>query len=485
MIFRDKNRDQRVAAKKNEQVQDNFGALSDEAKELRRLSIILELSKKLSSATDLQTLLVDVVDSAVEITGAERGFLMLMENPMLLDHRLYDPVITPPPHAAPKIEFRVARSAAKKDLHQEHFKISMTIAYQVADSMQPVWVRDAQSEQRLKTSDSVTNLDLRTILCVPLKLETRILGVIYVDSRFIMRTFTEEDLLMFEALAEHASVAISKARLYEELLQKAKIEQENQELRRLDRKKSDFISMLSHEFRTPLTVIQGYAERLKAGKVVETSQVQGQANIIFEESRRLARMVENLLDISRIQSGREKIARVETDLVEIIEKAVNFLKPKAEAKHINLTYTITKRPVVISLDTDKIYQVMINLIDNAIKYTAERGAVDVVADEIPTLEVQGDVFVAGFVQVSVKDNGIGIAQVDKERVFDEFYRTGSAVSSKEQGTGLGLSICRGIVQAHGGRIWLNSEPGKGSTFTFTIPNYQPIEKLSEFKLMRR
>src|SRR5262249_11282250 len=176
-------------------------------------------------------------------------------------------------------------------------KISMTIAGQVAETGQPVWVRDAQSEQKLKGSDSVTNLDLRTILCVALKVEKKIMGVIYVDSRFIMRTFTEEDLIMFEALSEHAAVAIQKARLYDELLQKARIEQENQELRVLDRKKSDFINMLSHEFRTPLTVIQGYSERLKSGKVAESEQIKGHAVIIQDEAKRLARMVDDLLDI--------------------------------------------------------------------------------------------------------------------------------------------------------------------------------------------
>ncbi|HSP06159.1 MAG TPA: GAF domain-containing protein, partial [Acidobacteriota bacterium] len=177
----------------------DFESLSDEAKELRRLTILLELGKKLNSATDLQGLLVDVVDNAIEITGAERGFLMLLENPVKVDHRLFDPVITPPPMEKPKMEFRVARSAAKKDLRKESFKISMTIAQQVAEMGEPVWIRDAQSEARWKSADSVTNLDLRTILCVALKLEKNIQGVLYVDSRFIMRTFTEEDLIMIEA----------------------------------------------------------------------------------------------------------------------------------------------------------------------------------------------------------------------------------------------------------------------------------------------
>ncbi|HSE40024.1 MAG TPA: GAF domain-containing protein, partial [Acidobacteriota bacterium] len=272
--------------------QANFASLSAEAKELRRLSIILGLSKKLNSALDLQSLLIDIVDSAIEITGAERGFLMLLENPVRLDHRLFDPIITPPPHQTPKMEFRVARNASKKDLTQESFKISMTIANQVAESGQPVWVRDARSEQRLKTSDSVTNLDLRTILCVPMKLDTTMMGVIYVDSKFIMRTFTEEDLLTFAALAEHAAVAVGKARMYDELLQKSRIEQENQELRFLDRKKSDFINMLSHEFRTPLTVIQGYAERLKSGKATDLEQAKSHASIMYEECKRLSRMVD-------------------------------------------------------------------------------------------------------------------------------------------------------------------------------------------------
>ena len=473
---KDKNRQKATDASRVD-----FASLSNEAKELRRLNIILGLSKKLNSVVDLQSLLIDIVDSALEITGAERGFLMLLENPLKLDHRLFDPVITPPPHTTPKMEFRVARNASKKDLSQESFKISMTIANKVAESGRPVWVRDARAEQRLKTSDSVTNLDLRTILCVPMKLETTTMGVIYVDSKFIMRTFTEEDLVMFEALAEHAAVAVGKARMYEELLQKSRIEQENQELRVLDRKKSDFINMLSHEFRTPLTVLQGYAERLKSGKASDLEQVKSHASIMYEESKRLSRMVDDLLDISRIKSGRDKINRVDTDLTVIIERAAETLKSAAEAKQIKMTLAFAHRPITLGIDQDKILQLMINLVDNAVKYTPERGVIQVLVAEIPTLEVQGDVFIAGFAQVSISDTGIGISSEEREKIFDEFYRTGGAVDSKEQGTGLGLSICRGIVQAHGGRIWVESQQGKGSKFIFTLPNYQPISRLPDYK----
>jgi signal transduction histidine kinase len=477
-VFGSKNRNRE---KQQESSNVDFGSLSPEAKELRRLNILLALSKKLNSFTDLQSLLVDIVDGAIEITGAERGFLMLLENPLKLDHRLFDPVITPPPHQNAKMEFRVARNASHKDLSQESFKISMTIATQVAENGEPEWVRDTRAEQRLKTSDSVTNLDLRTILCVPMKLEDKIMGVIYVDSRFIMRTFTEEDLVTFQALAEHAAVAVGSASMYEELLQKSRIEQENQELRSLDRKKSDFISMLAHEFRTPLTVIQGYAERLKSGKATDLEQVKAHAMIMYEESKRLSRMVDDLRDISRIKSGRDKVNRSESDLTMIVERAGETLKPRAESKEIKMRVSFAHRPILLGVDPDKILQLMINLLDNAVKYTPEKGEVQVLVDEIQALELQGDVFIAGFAQVSVSDTGIGISAADRERIFDEFYRTGDAIDTKEQGTGLGLSICRGIVQAHGGRIWVESQEGKGSKFIFTLPNYQPINKLPDYK----
>ena len=475
-MFGSKNRNRE---KPKDPANTDFASLSPEAKELRRLNIILALSKKLNSVTDLQSLLVDIVDSAIEITGAERGFLMLLENPLKLDHRLFDPVITPPPHQNPKMEFRVARNSQHKDLTQESFKISMTIANQVAEKGEPVWVRDTRAE--LKTSDSVTNLDLRTILCVPMKLDDKIMGVIYVDSRFIMRTFEEEDLVTFQALAEHAAVAVGSASMYEQLLQKSRIEKENQELRVLDRKKSDFINMLAHEFRTPLTVLQGYAERLKTGKATDLEQVKAHANIMYEESKRLSRMVDDLRDISRIKSGIEKVNRSETDLTMIVERAAETLKSRAEAKEIKLTIAFTQRPVLLAIDHDKILQLMINLLDNAVKYTAEKGAIQVLVDEVSTLELQGDVFIAGFAQVSVSDTGIGISATDREKIFDEFYRTGIAIDTKEQGTGLGLSICRGIVQAHGGRIWVESQQGNGSKFIFTLPNYQPISKLPDYK----
>jgi signal transduction histidine kinase len=455
-------------------------AVTDDKIEARGLRILLDLSKKLSSVSDLQSLLRDVVDSAIEATGAERGFLMLFEEKIKLDHRLFDPVITQPPERIKKLEFRVARSNGKKDLNQENFKISMSIANQVAFTGSPIWVRDAQSDQEFKSSESINTLDLRGILCAALKLEEKILGVLYVDSRFLMRRFTEEDSLLFEAFSEQAAAAIAKARLYETALQKVRIEQENQELRLLDRKKSDFINMLSHEFRTPLTVVQGYSERLRSGKVTDAEQIKNHAKIINDEAKRLSRMVDDLLDIARIKSGKGKLSHVSTDLCDLIAKACEALKTRAEAKQLSLRLVYMRKPIQISVDQDKIYQLLMNLMDNAIKYTAPGGMIQIRADEIPTVEVQGDVFISGFAQVSVIDTGVGISPSDRERIFEEFYRT-APLESREEGTGLGLSICRGIVQAHGGRIWVESQPGKGSKFIFTLPIYQPIEKLPEYK----
>jgi signal transduction histidine kinase len=269
--------------------------------------------------------------------------------------------------------------------------------------------------------------------------------------------------------------------MYEETLNKDRIERENQELRALDRKKSDFINMLAHEFRTPLTVIQGYSERLKGGKVIDPDQVTGHASIIHDEAVRLARLVTELLDLSRVRSGQQQINKTECDLTAIIEKAAEAMKPRAQAKQQQLLLVFAKRPILMNVDPDKIFQVTLNLLDNAIKYTHEKGTIQVHAHEIPALEVQGDTFVACFAQVTVIDTGIGIADQDRDKVFDEFYRTAGASKMKEPGTGLGLSICRGIVHAHGGRIWAESQLGRGSKFIFTLPNYQPIEKLNDYK----
>jgi signal transduction histidine kinase len=455
-----------------------------ETQEIRRMKMLLELSKKMSSNSGLHGLLVDVVDGAIEATGAERGFLMLLENPVKIDPRLFDPVVTRSIESTGKMEFRVARSATKSDLQQENFRISMSIANRVAETGEPIWVRDAQTDKDFQSSKSINSLDLRSILCAALKLEEKILGVLYLDSRFLLRAFTEEDFLLLEALSEHAAGAISKARLYETALQKVRVEEENQELRLLDRKKSDFINMLSHEFRTPLTVVQGYSERLKAGKVGDLEQVKAYARIIHEEAKRLSRMVDDLLDISRIKSGKGKLSFEIVDLCNLIEKSAQVMKQQAESKELKVSLLFVKRPIQIAVDQDKVYQLLMNLIDNAIKYTRKAGTVQVRADEIPTLEVQGEVFISGFAQVSVIDTGLGISPADKERIFDEFYRTVPAVNTGEQGTGLGLSICRGIVQAHGGRIWVESQPGRGSKFIFTLPIYRPIDQLPQHKFQR-
>lgn len=230
------------------------------------------------------------------------------------------------------------------------------------------------------------------------------------------------------------------------------------ELRRLEKIRQDFVANVSHELRTPLSSIKGYAETLLDGALEDKGHARDFIGIIYQESNRLANLINDLLDLARIESGNLKLSVFALDAAGLIRRAVESIGGQAKAKLITLEAAVDGGLPHILADESGLYQVMTNLLDNAVKYTPEGGRVAVSAT------VKG-----GALQVDVSDTGIGISQEDIPRIFERFYRVDKARSREAGGTGLGLSIVKHIVQSHGGRVWVESVPGAGSTFSFTIP----------------
>lgn len=230
------------------------------------------------------------------------------------------------------------------------------------------------------------------------------------------------------------------------------------ELKHLERVRAEFVANVSHELKTPVTAVMGFAETLLSGALYNFRAAEEFVNIIYEEAERLSRLVHDLLELSKIESKgfRLRIERVELDTE--IKRIVDKLKPQFLKKDLTLTTDLPSEPVTVKADRDQIEQVLLNLLDNSRKYTPAGGQVEVV------LRREG-----GNAIVVVKDTGIGIPQEDLPRIFERFYRVDKARSRKLGGTGLGLSIVKHIIEAHLGRVWVESEPGKGSRFYFSLP----------------
>jgi len=230
------------------------------------------------------------------------------------------------------------------------------------------------------------------------------------------------------------------------------------ELKRLERVRRDFVTNVTHELRTPLTSIKGYLEALLDGVKDDPQKCRQFLEVVQRHADQLNNLITDLLDLSRIESGRYEWKRKRTNPWDLIEKAVAMVKPIAEKKHQRLAVSPPIALPPILGDPDKLTQVLINLLDNAVKYTSEGGGITI---EAKAFEDE--------IEISVSDTGIGIPSKDLPRIFERFYRVDRARSREVGGTGLGLSIVKHIVEAHGGIVRVDSELGKGTRLTVVLP----------------
>ena len=231
-----------------------------------------------------------------------------------------------------------------------------------------------------------------------------------------------------------------------------------QELEAASQHKSEFLANMSHELRTPLNAIIGFSEVLTERMFGELNEKQDEyLKDIHASGQHLISLINDILDLSKIEAGRMELELTDFDLPTALDNALMLVRERAQRRSLNLYKEIDAGVGQIQGDERKIRQVVLNLLSNAIKFTPEGGRIEVAAMSRN-----------GLVEVSVNDTGIGIAPEDQEKVFEEFRQVGTA-EKKAEGTGLGLTLCRKFIELHGGKIWLTSERGVGSTFAFTIP----------------
>lgn len=239
------------------------------------------------------------------------------------------------------------------------------------------------------------------------------------------------------------------------------------DLRKLERVRRDFVANVSHEFKTPLTAIQGFAETLLAGALDDPQNRVRFLEIILEHSRRLARLTDDLLKLSKMDADRLDLEVRRISVTPFVQSCVETSQRLAAEKDLRISVNLQDSVPDIAADRRRLAEVLQNLLDNAIQYTPSGGQIMV------STSANGDE-----VTFTVSDTGIGIPQVDQPRIFERFYRVDVARSREVGGTGLGLSIAKHLVEAHGGRIWVDSEVGRGSQFHFTVPLFESVRSVS-------
>jgi signal transduction histidine kinase/putative methionine-R-sulfoxide reductase with GAF domain len=304
----------------------------------------------------------------------------------------------------------------------------------------------------LKPQYLLKGLRTSRFLIIPMIARGETVGVFTGDNKPSGRPIARETVELLQTFASHGAVAIANARLFQTIGEKSR------ELEIASQHKSEFLANMSHELRTPLNAIIGFSEVLAEGMFGEINEKQTEyLGDILESGRHLLSLINDILDLSKIEAGRMELEATDFDLPGAIDNALTLVRERAGRRGITLGRAIDQHVGMIRADERKVKQVLLNLLSNALKFTPEGGRIEVHAKAVK-----------GSVGISVSDTGVGIAPEDQEAIFEEFRQVGTA-DKKVEGTGLGLALSRKFIELHGGRIWVYSQVGVGSTFTFTIP----------------
>lgn len=323
----------------------------------------------------------------------------------------------------------------------------------VMETMKTLVIDDVSTDPLMA---NVKGLHYKSLMVVPIIFRDEVIGTMLLRASKERGGFSKREADLSRMIANSAANAIKNAFLYEGLEEKKQeIEKANEKLKELDSLKSNFLAMAAHELRSPLGVINGYLEMILEGVAGPLSpKAKTFLSMALESGTALTRTVEEILDISTIESGKLSLNLKQWDIVKRIDRVLKFMGKAIEEKGIKLSVPSEQKGIKAVFDGEKIEQVLINLLSNSVKFTPANGEITMDIEE-------GD----SDVVVTVTDTGCGIPEDDLDKVFDEFY-TGQ---SREKGTGLGLSICKRLVEMHGGRIWVESKEGEGSSFHFTLP----------------
>ena len=432
--------DQAVIAIENVRLFQELQARTQElARSVGELRALGEVGQAVSSTLDLETVLTSIVSHAVQLSGTDGGAIyeydeaseeFLLRATDHMEEELINALRASPPRLGDGV---VGRAAASRE---------------------PVQVPNILEERAYapRMRQLLERFGFRASLAVPLLREDRLIGGLVVRRKSIGE-FRPEVIELLKTFATQSVLAIQNARLFRE------IEEKSKQIEAANRHKSEFLANMSHELRTPLNAIIGFSEVLGERMFGELNEKQAEyTDDILTSGRHLLSLINEILDLSKVEAGRMELEVATFDLPLAIDNARTFVRERATKHGINLDVTVDERLGDFVGDERKIKQILLNLLSNAVKFTPEGGRIGIKAR-------QAD----GSVEISVSDTGIGIAPEDQPKIFEEFRQVGGDYTHKTEGTGLGLTLAKKFVELHGGRIWVESEVGKGSTFSFTLP----------------
>ena len=433
--------DQAVIAIENVRL---FQELESRTRELARsvgeLKALGDVGQAVSSTLDLQTVLSTIVGYAVQLSGTGGGVIYEYDETAQEFHL----------RASYRMEEEIVQA-----LQTTPVRPGQGATGQMATVRVPVQVANILEEREYtgtRVRPMLARLGYRSVLAVPLLREDRILGALTVW-RKETGSFAPEVVNLLQTFATQSALAIQNARLFRE------IEEKSRQIEAANRHKSEFLANMSHELRTPLNAIIGFSEVLGERLFGELNEKQAEyTDDILSSGRHLLSLINEILDLSKVEAGRMELELATFDLPTALENARTFVRERAVRHAITLDLSVDEHLGDFVGDERKIKQILLNLLSNAVKFTPEGGRIGINAR-------QAD----GSVEISVSDTGIGIAPQDQATIFEEFRQVGGDYAHKKEGTGLGLTLAKKFVELHGGKIWVESEVGKGSTFIFTLP----------------
>jgi two-component system, NtrC family, sensor kinase len=433
--------DQAVIAIENVRLFQELEARTGElARSVEELKALGEVGQAVSSTLDLQTVLSTIVARAVQLSGTDCGIIYEYDEPTQEFHL----------RASYQMEEELVKAYQVTPL-----RLGQGATGRAAETRVPYQISDLRQEHELASRGMrpiLFRLGYQSLLAVPLLFEQKIMGALTIYRRQT-GSFAPEVVNLLQTFATQSVLAIQNARLFRE------IEDKGRQLEAANRHKSEFLANVSHELRTPLNAIIGFSEVLGERLFGELNEKQAEyTEDILSSGRHLLSLINDILDLSKIEAGRMDLEVTTFYLPDAIENALLLVRERASRHGIKLDRIIDDHLGDFIGDERKVKQVLVNLLSNAVKFTPEGGKIQVRAglDD-------------GSLKISVSDTGVGIAPEDHEAIFEEFRQVGSNYAQKREGTGLGLSLTRKFVEMHGGTIWVESEVGKGSTFSFTLP----------------
>jgi len=416
----------------------------------RELELLNRAGQTLTSTLDLDQVLVTVMEEVRHLLDA-----------VLCSVWLIDP-------ETDELVCRQATGPQRETLHGWRLAPGKGLVGWVARNGKSLIVPDTWADERhFRGVKQQTGLELRSILSVPLWVKQSVIGVLQVADTGTDR-FKPTDLRLVEPLAANAAIAIENARLYEqaqqEITERKRAEEALQEAKNAaeaaSEAKSEFLARMSHEIRTPIHGIMGMAALMLD---TELAQEQRQyMDILKSSTESLMAIIDDILDFSKIEAGRLELEETDFDLRTLVEQAAGILAPRAQRKGLELICHIFPQvPTALRGDPGRLRQVLLNLTDNAVKFT-EQGEIVIQVEVEMDREEEADLF------FSVRDTGVGVSKDKQDVIFDAFCQADGSTTRRYGGTGLGLTISQQLVELMGGRIWIESRPGEGSAFHFTV-----------------